>query len=164
MPILNFRAETTTEGKTLPAPSVFRDRGPIVPVELMVSDAHQEVLKQQQNPIPDPMKGFALIDTGALSTCLDISTAEIIGLPVCGTTEITSASHTVEVPIFVGKLVLPDFININVQRGAGVNLKGLGKYKEFGTDLDLIALIGRDILEIAILVYNGPGGSFSLSI
>ena len=104
------------------------------------------------------MKGFALIDTGALSTCLDISTAEIIGLPVCGTTEITSASHTVEVPIFVGKLVLPNFININVKRGAGVNLK------EFGTDLGLIALIGRDILEIAILVYNGPGGSFSLSI
>ena len=158
MPILNFRAEITTKGKTLPAPSVFRDRGPIVPVELMVSDAHQEVLKQQQKPIPAPMKGFALIDTGALSTCLDISTAEIIGLPVCGTTEITSASHTVEVPIFVGKLVLPDFININVQRGAGVNLKG------FGTDLDLIALIGRDILEGAILVYNGPAGSFSLSL
>lgn len=66
-----------------------------------------------------------------------------------------SASHPQhEVPIFAGKIVL-DNININVEAGMGVNLSGFPQ---------LVALIGRDLLQNAVFIYNGPDGSVSLAL
>ena len=59
-----------------------------------------------------------------------------------------------EVPVFAGKLVIPDFIDINLEYALGANLGGQ----------NLIALIGRDLLQSAVLVYNGTDGTVSLSI
>ena len=68
----------------------------------------------------------------------------------------SSASHTKhEVPVYGGgKLVIPEFSDIELEYATGANLDGL----------NLIALIGRDILQATVLVYNGTDGSISLSI
>ncbi len=65
-----------------------------------------------------------------------------------------SASHANQVvPLYAGKLIIQN-VCINLEKGMGVNLSGFP---------DLIALIGRDILESAVLIYNGPDGSVTLA-
>ena len=46
-------------------------------------------------------------------------------------------------------------LSINLEKGMGANLSGFP---------ELIALIGRDLLEQAILIYNGPEGSVTVAI
>jgi hypothetical protein len=67
-----------------------------------------------------------------------------------------SATHDNEiVPIYAGRLKvagIPQYIDTN--RACGAKLEPQG----------LIALIGRDMLASCVLIYNGPDGSFSLSL
>jgi len=69
----------------------------------------------------------------------------------------SATDHAVEVPVFAGQLLLAGGggININVEQGMGATLSGIP---------DVIALIGRDWLQSAVLVYNGTDGSVSLSV
>lgn len=60
-----------------------------------------------------------------------------------------------EVPAFAGKILIAGSININLNNGAGANL---------GAFDGLVALIGRDLLQSALLTYNGPDGSISIAI
>ncbi len=104
--------------------------------------------------MPDAIHGLALIDTGASNTCFDQQAALNAGLPVIDMGMMASASHAEQdVPVFAGKLVIPEF-NIDTEYALGANLDGQ----------HLIALIGRDLLQSAVLVYNGTDGTVSLSI
>lgn len=105
---------------------------------------------------PKSIEGYALIDTGATSTCLDVQSASEAGLPIVGSGKMLTATEEVTVPILAGVLSFPfpDFPSVNITRAYGVNLKSQG----------LIALIRRDLLMRSILIMNGPDGSFSLSI
>jgi len=105
---------------------------------------------------PEPVAGRALIDTGALTTCVDRHAAEQAGLSVVGSGKMTSATHENEiVPIYAGKLRITGLpFEIKMRSALGANLRPQG----------LIALIGRDLLENCVLVVNGPDGSFSLSM
>lgn len=156
MPTLNFRAETTDQaGRTIAAPAGLAQGGPLLPTTMMVSDSHGQALAQRGIQVPDAVNGFALIDTGAGGTCVDQQSATKAGLPIIDKTIMRSASHTEhEVPVFAGKLVIPQFIDINLEYALGANLGGQ----------NLIALIGRDLLQSAVLVYNGTDGTVSLSI
>ena len=156
MPTLNFRAETTNQaGQIVAAPAGLAQSGPLVPTTLMVSDSHRQALARQGTQVPDAINGFALIDTGASGTCVDQQVATKAGLPIIDKTMMTSASHAEhEVPVFTGKLVIPEFTDINLEYVLGANLAGQ----------NLIALIGRDLLQSAVLVYNGTHGTVSLSI
>ena len=156
MPTLNIRSETSDEaGRVVAAPVGLAQRGPLVPATLMVSDSHRRFLATQGKPAPHAIQGLALIDTGASITCVDQQVATDAGLPVVDTAAMTSASHAKhEVPVFAGKLVIPEFTNINTEYALGATLDGQ----------NLIALIGRDLLQAAVLVYNGTEGTVSLSI
>ena len=121
----------------------------------MVSDSHRQLLATQGKPAPDAIHGLALIDTGASNTCFDQQAALNAGLPIIDMGMMASASHAEqEVPVFAGRLVIPEFTNIDTEYALGANLDGQ----------NLIALIGRDLLQSAVLVYNGTDGTVSLSI
>ena len=57
-------------------------------------------------------------------------------------------------PVYSGKLVIPGFCEIDMEYAVGASLDGQ----------NLIALIGRDLLQTAVLVYNGMEGTASLSL
>ena len=136
------------------APGVLVARGPIVPVTITVPDAVQSSHVNLGSPIPEPVTGVALIDTGATSSCFDNSAALKAGLPTVGKSKMASASHPEnEVPLYAGKMLLPG-LNFDVKSGFGVELSGSD---------GIVALIGRDLLKIAIFVYNGPDGTFTLA-
>ena len=103
------------------------------------------------------MAGNALIDTGAGSTCFDQAAAQRLGLPVIDKATMASATHEdVEVPVLEGRILIDGFLTINAERALGASAS-LQKH-------NIIALIGRDLLDKAIFHYNGPDGSFSLAI
>jgi len=77
MPILNFRAETRTpEGNSIAAPERLAQMGSVVPVTIAVSGEVQRSYLERGETPPDPIKGFALTDTGASMTCFDVHAAK----------------------------------------------------------------------------------------
>lgn len=98
--------------------------------------------------------GSVLVDTGALASCVDCRAAEQAGLSVVGEGRMGSATHPNEVvPIYAGRLRVRDFVDIDLMGAYGANLDHQG----------LIALIGRDVLRLWTVVYNGPEGLVTLS-
>ena len=128
--------------------------GPRIPVTIAVPDVTRRAYEKRGSPVPKPVTGFALIDTGATQSCFDNSTAAKAGLPMLGESMMASASHpATAVPVYSGRMLLPS-LNINVEAGLGVELASID---------GLVALIGRDLLANAIFVYNGQEGTFSLA-
>ena len=131
-----------------PMPSMLVARGPVVPVRLMPTAGGQAEPKERS--------GLALIDTGSAVTAIDRQSAEELGLPVVNTGKVTSATHADEVcPIFVAQLHITDTeAVINANRAFGLNLRAS----------DLLALIGRDLLSLCVLSYDGPNATVNLSV
>ena len=121
-------------------------RGPVLAVEAMPLNVEGG----------DPASGLALIDTGAAGTCIDDEVAASIGCPVVGTAQMASATHdAVEVPVYAVQLNVPSLsLIVTARRAFAAQLRPQG----------LVALIGRDILKFWNFTYNGPAGTFGISI
>jgi hypothetical protein len=113
-------------------------------------------------PIPQMQFIRALVDTGASFTSLDPGVLGALNLTPTGTIEIVTPStgqgtHTA------------DTYDIDVMIGAGPGDTPLSISNLRVASCDLFlrqgihALIGRDILEKCILIYNGSVGQFSVA-
>jgi predicted aspartyl protease len=99
---------------------------------------------------------MALIDTGASHTCIDEAIAQQLGLPVVNIVQVASASHAsttqnvypvgIEVSAIGWRIDSPSVI------GAPLAVQGI------------VLLIGRDILKLCTLIYNGFTGHITLAI
>lgn len=160
MPILHlqFSAQRQTPGAppvNLPPSAALLGRGPVVPVVLSVAQTIADQLAQQGLPVPAPISGEALIDTGASTTCIDDAKAQELHLPVVDVVNMTSASHaSTQQNVYPVLIEVPGGIRINVPRAIAANLAPQG----------LVALIGRDFLQRCTLFYNGPNGVITLSL
>jgi len=161
MPILH--TQLTAQGQTpdgsaihLPSTIALIQRGPIVQVTIGVEQNIAQQLLLQGIPLPQPVPGIALIDTGATSTCIDEAIAQKLKLPVVDVVSIASASHADSKQNVYPALieVVGIAIKFNALRAIGVPLANQGIH----------VLIGRDLLQICTLFYNGMIGSFTLSI
>jgi predicted aspartyl protease len=161
VPILNVQLggeARANDGRSIPIPPqlALTQRGPVVQVTVSIGQAIAQQILQQGGTLPPPVSGLALIDTGATSTCVDDAAAQQLQLPAIDVVTIASASHSSTeqnvYPISVEVVGLP--IAINAPRAIGAPLQPQG----------LLVLIGRDLLQHCVLVYNGISGSFSLSI
>jgi hypothetical protein len=105
-------------------------------------------------PAPTILRGRALVDTGASGTSIDSNAANQLGLTARGVVQFQSASHPYQARQFaVGYrfVGVPNFNLIPVTEAPNLAAQ------------NLIMLIGRDLLAVAVLVYNGITGAFSLS-
>jgi predicted aspartyl protease len=128
-------------------------RGPIVQVTASIDQNAAKVLLAQGKTVPNKA-GFALIDTGASNTCIDEQAARDLGLPVIDVGSMQSASHEKHpCNIYPVQIVTP-VVTLNSMRTMGANLGSQG----------LLILIGRDVLAVCTLFYNGPSGQFTLSL
>ena len=59
--------------------------GPIVDVEISIPKALLTFLQQNNQNIPTPVKGQALVDTGAAISCVDDQVAVALGIKPNGT-------------------------------------------------------------------------------
>lgn len=139
----------------------FGAAGPIVDMGVLVSTPRRQALIASQRNVPDPVAARGLIDTGASVTCIDPSIIAQLELsPTTRATVHTPSSgqgghecnmYDVSLAIFMdsGQLHLAS-LTIPVAEA---------ELSHQGVD----ALIGRDVLSKALLVYNGVAGEFSIS-
>lgn len=135
--------------------------GPVLQVYVEVPTATAGTLDITQQPIPGPIHGLALIDTGASISAIQKDVAEELGLQSSGVREIITPNAKESVPLFPVRISFPGTTleTIGFTRVAGVNLPR----QATGTSLHLIMLVGRDILKDFLFAYNGTTGRWSVA-
>jgi hypothetical protein len=147
----------TQEGK--PGPGGLLQAGPVLPVEIAIPTALSRFLSAHNQQIPAPKAGFALIDTGATRSCADNQVISSLGVSPTGIVDLGTARGRSQHHLYPAKFSFPA-MKFEVEFGSvvGVDLSGQGAGR-----MQIIALIGRDVLSRCILIYHGTKGSFSLA-
>lgn len=136
--------------------------GPILPIGVAISHARREALAAEEQDAPPVISVRALVDTGANCTCVDPSVLQALHLPATGSVAIHTPStgsalhHAQQYDV---SIVIP---------GAGTHHMPLtiDAVPVISADLavqGIHALIGRDVLEDCIVIYNGSAGEFTLA-
>jgi len=114
-----------------------------------------EALERENKPIPGGISGFALVDTGASMICVDRKVIEQLGMAPVSEANVGTAGGVQK------QLVYPAMLRFPNTTMPELNIWCLGG--DFAGQGDMIALIGRDVLSLFVLVYNGPGASITLA-
>ncbi len=123
--------------------------GPRLPVQVAVPESLASALREQGEEIPGSTEGFALFDTGASATCADESILQELGLNPVRTVRVATPSSSANANVYVCALRFP-----------GSPLPDMEERFVIGAQLqnqNYAVLIGRDILQDMILIYDGPG-------
>lgn len=148
MPVLNWQpCGEKTEG-----PAWLRRYGPRISVEISVHIVVQKALISTGQPVPQPVAGQALIDTGASISAIDISVAKQLGLQPVGKRKLGCAAGATEADTFPFTIqIVPGGPNLNCMPGVGADIKAQG----------IIALIGMDLIGQGVLIVNGLAATYT---
>lgn len=138
-------------------------KGALLLAFIGVSTPRRDALKAAGQTVPDIVQIQALIDTGASATCLDPSVLKTLSLTPTG-------SAIIETPSTEGKPVTVDQYDVSL-------IVPPADLKQIPLIVDTLpvvcvsllesfgyhALIGRDILEKCMLLYNGSTKWFTLA-
>lgn len=157
-----FHIQIAGQGKTpdgrvfqIPPAHALQQRGPVIQVTVGLEQNMSKALIQQGKAVPQPKNGYALIDTGASVTCIDEQIANDLALPVVDIGKMTSASHEGHpCNLYPAQITIPPLLTFQAPRAMGAKLAIQG----------LIAIIGRDVLQGCVLIYNGGTGQITLCI
>jgi predicted aspartyl protease len=140
----------------IPPAVVLVQRGPVIPVVILPNPAFSKALQDAGRPIPAPIQGIALIDTGATTTCVDGDVATEMGLAANGVAKMASASQTSsECLTYPVRLTFPIWnVHLDCAKAMGVHIKNQG----------IVVLVGRDLLSKCVMVYNGADGTVTLAM
>lgn len=128
----------------------LRASGPTIPVAITVSNILAEVLTKQGKVVAS-VNGLALIDTGASSTMIDEIVIRSLGVNQISFRDVGTPNGANPMNIYPAKLVFP---------GTGLpdlNFNGVLSSPYLKSQQNIIALIGRDILQHGSFTYNGDG-------
>lgn len=125
-------------------------------VEIHVPPALVNYFTQRGQPVPKPISGEALFDTGASISAVYTNVITQLGVNPISVTSVHTPGGVVQQNLHPIRFVFPTLGMLTVDFNAviGSNLHPQG----------IIALVGRDVLSNCILVYNGPAGMCSISI
>lgn len=135
--------------------------GPLCSGIIGLSKAREDALQRSGQPLPPLVPILALIDTGASCTCIDPSVLHALNLSPTGSTSISTPS-TGNVPhtayqYDVGFVIVPPDGTPLILQTVPVIASELLSQQGFH------ALLGRDILDQCLFVYNGKEGFFTLA-
>ncbi len=148
------------DGAKNPFPQHLQQVGPRIPVQISIPATLAAQFAAAEKPIPKPIQGYALIDTGASVLCVDEGVLNELGLSPFSTASVSTPNGDVVQGIypvslsFSGTAVAP----IPLARCLGANLKSQRK-----PPLETIALIGRDTLINCVFIYNGKDASYTFA-
>jgi len=138
-------------------------QGPLLGAYVGVSSARRTALLAASQPVPNPILIQALVDTGASGTCVDPSVLTTLGLSPTGSVTVNTPStgnnphvadqYDVSIVVPSGKPTHAPLIIPNLPVMCAELLAAQGIH----------ALIGRDILSLCMLTYNGAEGFFTLA-
>lgn len=122
--------------------------GPTLIVEIGFDANYQSThsIKPETQSVPLP----ALVDTGAVESCIDSELAESLYLPVVDRVEIAGAGGITEVNVHLAQIYVPELACTIYGRFSSVHLAAGGQPH--------YALIGRTFLRHYKMNYDGPTG------
>lgn len=135
-------------------PYILSKIGPVVDISIGIPMALKQSLMEGGEGTPDPIRARALIDTGSTCSVINAKTVKRLGLhPVGLQTAITGNNdvikcHTYRCCFKVGKNIPVEVTTICTKLDSD----------------DFDCLIGLDILDRGLFVYNGKENTFSLEI
>ncbi len=139
--------------------------GALVAIWLTLAHANIQNLRQAGMPLPAPLALHALLDPGAEATCIDAkSLRPLVNLGLAPSRIIMTNS-----PALGGSTVTTEYtIGLTIVHPSGNPSANLVLRNHPVVELALgtlgyDALIGRDILDRCLLIYDGPGKSFTLA-
>jgi len=161
MPVFNSQFfENNPSGGHKPSPTTLANLGPVLAVSVSIPQALADLYTRQQIPLPSPITGVALIDTGATRSCVHSPIMSNLGVNPIGVVTSGTAAGPVPHNLFPAHFTFPAArIDIDFAAVVGVDLAG-----QIINGQQLISLIGRDVLSMGIFVYNGPMGAFSFAM
>lgn len=153
MPVFNFFHWTKEFGRTI------NETGPLVAVEIGIPTPLKQYLGEKGLAIPAPIAGFALVDTGAFATAVDEFVFASLGVPHIDEITTTTPHGPAKSKVYPANLTFPamNVTDMAMERVIGSQLKWKTR-----DDKEIIMLMGRDILQYFLLVYNGPSSDVTL--
>jgi predicted aspartyl protease len=132
---------------------------PIIELYVGVASAEQDT-PDPHEPTPPPVRVRALLDTGASMTVVERRFLEGLGAEPSGTIQLhssTTGGEPVPALLYAASLALAGDVTgvlaADLEVLAVEDLGGLG----------IQALPGRDVLNLSLLNYDGPGRAFALT-
>ncbi len=161
MPVYNSQFfENFPDGRHKISPLVLATIGPVLAVSVSIPQALAELYTKQQVPLPSPITGMALIDTGATRSCVHGPIMSELKVNPIGVVTSHTAAGPVLHSLYPAHFTFPVAkIEIDFASVVGADLSG-----QMIDNQQLIALIGRDVLSMGIFVYNGSTGTFSFAM
>jgi hypothetical protein len=144
MPVFNFVQWTQQGGGTLSAD------GPLIPVEINIPAALEQWCISNNQPIPAPAIGYALIDTGASISGVHEPLLQGMNIQPVDSISISNPGGEGKCSIYPARLSLPA---LNVT-GVSVRVAGNQLNWKAQDGKNVIMLFGRDILHQFLLIYN----------
>ena len=135
--------------------------GAFLTMDVHVPPVVATALSAAGDPIPPSSPGIALIDTGATMTCVHEPILTGLGLHPVGTVASGTAAGQTQQSIYVARVSFP-LLGWNLDLPvAGVDLTG--QMLATVPPQPVIALLGRNLLAACVLIWNGPGGYWTIA-
>jgi predicted aspartyl protease len=154
MPVFSFPQRSASQAITL------TESGALVTVEISIPAQLKAYLAEEGLPIPEPRVGFALIDTGASASAVDAKVFYVLGIaPIDRIT--TSTPHgEAESEVYAASVAFPglDLAEMPMETLIGCDLNW-----DHAEGKEIIMLLGRNILQDFLFVYNGRSGDIALA-
>ncbi len=119
-------------------------------------------------PIPPPVHGVLILDTGAYETCIASHVALTLGLTPIGKTSVGGAHGVQSSDVYLARcsVFFPAGPVIRDIPSAAVKEMELGRPIETdgGQRVPVIGLLGRDFLSFCRVVYHGPSGLVTIDL
>jgi hypothetical protein len=130
------------------------ETGPVLPIRVGVSEAEEAALRRARRTVPETIPARALIDTGSGRSIIQRGLARRLGLTPVGVVEFDTPSST-------DVSAVEYYARFWFDSAAAVE----SKVMEAPLPVPSVrAIIGRDILALGVLRYDGKGRRFSLEL
>lgn len=134
--------------------------GPLLQLLIGVSVPRSKALQAAGQPVPANVQGTFLIDTGASSTCVDPGLVASLSLAPTSAAMVQTPT-TNGTPIACNQYDV--MIYISAGAGQGLMIEALPILETPLKAQGIDGLVGRDILDNRLFIYNGSLGMFTLS-
>lgn len=161
-------SQLPTKFETTYGPEFLAANGPLLVGSWSLPRAVLDALTAAGKPIPSEVNGALLLDTGATGTCISLKAANLLGLHPTRLQDGYGAGGVHKNPVFLANLEIR-ITDPRTQLGSAFGweqeVQGIPDLEKcvhglnlLGQPMEVVGLLGRDILRHCKIHYDGPAG------